>query len=116
VTLKLDSQKAGKLLTFALDTHLDNITTGSGEARINKGDMHTQDRGSVADMKLIKLEDYQLDLSRKGQSLAAVSGSGTFDSGTQDADLQVAVQAALGQLLSVPGASPTNCALGFKGH
>ncbi len=116
VVLKLDSQKAGQLLAFDLDTHLDNITTGTGKALVNQGDLRTQVQGSVANLQQVKLDNYQVNLTRSGQSVASVSGSGTFDSKTQDADLQVVVQAALAQLLSLPGNSPTNCGLAFKGH
>ena len=116
LALKLVSQKAGQQLGFQLDTHLDNLTTGTGSASVNQGNVHVQAGGSVAGMKLVKLDDYQLEVVRQDQSLVKVSGSAKFDSATQDADLQVAVQTALAQLLAVPGASPTDGAVGFKGH
>ena len=116
LALKLVSQKAGQQLGFQLDTHLDNLTTGTGSASVNQGNVHVQAGGSVAGMKLVKLDDYQLEVVRQDQSLVKVSGSATFDSATQDADLQVAVQTALARLLAVPGASPTDGAIGFKGH
>ncbi|MEI6194030.1 MAG: AsmA family protein [Verrucomicrobiota bacterium] len=116
LALKLVSQKAGQQLGFQLDTHLDNLTTGTGSASVNQGNVHVQAGGSVAGMKLVKLDDYQLEVVRQDQSLVKVSGSATFDSATQDADLQVAVQTALAQLLAVPGAGPTDGAVGFKGH
>ncbi|MDD5139358.1 MAG: AsmA family protein [Verrucomicrobiales bacterium] len=116
LTVKLLSQKAGQQLGFQVDTHLDNLTTGTGSASVNQGNVRVQVSGSVADMKLVKLDDYQVDVVRQGKSLVKVSGSATFDSTTQDADLQVAVQAALAQLMAVPGASPADGAVGFKGH
>lgn len=116
LVVKLVSQQAGKQLGFQVDTHLDNLTTGTGSAAVNQGNIHVQASGSVADMKLVKLDNYQVDVVRQGNSLAKVSGSATFDSATQDADLQVAVQTALAQLLAVPGAEATDGAVGFKGH
>lgn len=116
LAVKLASQKAGQQLAFQVDTHLDNLTTGAGSASVNQGNVHVQASGGVTDMKLLKLDDYQLEVARQGQSLVKVSGSATFDSASRDADLQVAVQTALAQLLAVPGASPTDGAVGFKGH
>jgi AsmA family len=116
LAVKLISQKAGQKLEFQVDTHLDNLTTGTGSANVNQGNIQVQASGSVADMKLVKLDHYQLDVARQGQSLVKVSGNGSFDIATQDTDLQVAVQTALAQLLAVPGASPTDGAVGFKGH
>ncbi len=116
LALKLVSQQGAKQLGFNLNTRLDNLTTGTGSAAVNQGNVQVQASGSVADMKLVKLDNYQLGVTRQGKSLVNVSGSATFDSATQDADLQVAVQTALAQLLAVPGASPTDGAVGFKGH
>jgi hypothetical protein len=116
LAVKLVSQKAGRQLGFQVDTHLDNLITGTGSASVNQGNVHVQANGSVVDMKQLTLTGYQLDVSRQGQSVVAVSGSGTFDSGTQDADLQVTMQAALAQLAGVTGASSSDSAVGFKGH
>jgi len=116
VTLNLVSQKAGKQLAFDMDTHVVSFTTGAGTAAVNQGDIHTQARGSVTDLKLIKLDNYHLDMLHNSQSMASVSGSGTFDTTTQDADLQVAVKAAMDQLLKLANADPTQSSVGFKGH
>ena len=116
LVVKLVSQKAGQQLAFDVDTRLDNLTTGAGSASVNQGDVQVQAAGSVADMKRVKLDNYQLDVARQGRPALKVSGSGTFDSGTQDADLQMAVQVALAQLLAVPNASQTDGAVGFKGR
>jgi hypothetical protein len=113
---KLASQKAGQQLGFQIDTHLDNLITGTGTASVNQGNVHVQASGSVADMKRISLENYQLDVVRQGSSLVKVSGSATYDTATQDADLQVAVHTALAQLMAMPDAGPTNCAVDFKGQ
>ncbi|MEI9865656.1 MAG: hypothetical protein WDN00_14120 [Limisphaerales bacterium] len=116
VAVKLIPQKAGQQLGFQMDTRLDNLTTGTGSASVNQGNVHVQAHGSVTDMKLLKLDDYQLDVVRQGKSLVKVSGNATVDTKTQDADLQVTVQAALAQLMSISGASPTDGAIDFKGR
>ncbi len=116
VAVKLVSQKAGQQLGFQMDTRLDNLTTGTGTASVNQGNVHVQAHGGVTDIKLFKLDSYQVDVIRQGKPLAKVSGSATFDSVTEKADLQVAVQAALAQLMSISGTSPTDGAIDFKGH
>ena len=116
VALELDSQKAGQQLKFNLDTHVDQLTTGAGNTRVNQGDLRAQLQGSVANLQQIKLDNLHVDLSRAGKLVASVAGNGTVDSKTQDADLQLAVQAALAQLLPLPSNSATNCGLAFKGH
>jgi hypothetical protein len=113
---KLTSQNSGKQLTFALDTHLDNLTTGSSNARVNQGDVQLQANGSEADLKLFKLDNYQIELTRQGLSALKVSGSGTFDSGTRDADFQIAAQTTLTRLLAKPDANPVNDAINLKAH
>ena len=114
LAVKLVSQPAGKQLAFEMDTHLDNLTTGMGSASVNQGDLHAQATGSVENLKLVKLDQYRLDVARHGDSVVTVAGSGKFDTGTQDADLQVTVQTALARWLVVPEASPSNCAVGLK--
>lgn len=116
LVVKLVSQQAGKQLGFQVDTHLDNLTTGTGSAAVNQGNIRVQAGGSVADMKLVKLDSYQVDVVRQGQPLVTVSGNATFDAASQDADLNVALQTALAQVLAVPGAGPTDGAVNFKGH
>ena len=114
VQAKLTSQKSGEQLAFALDTHLDNLATGSGSARVNQGNVRLQANGSVVDLKQFKLDNFQLDLTRQDQPVLAVSGSGTFDSGTQDADFQIGAQTALLRLMAKPETSPANDAINLK--
>jgi hypothetical protein len=116
VKAKLVSQKAGQHLAFELDAQVASLATGAGSARVNHGDLRAQARGSAADLKQFKLDDYQLDLNQQGQSALKVSGTGTFDSETQDADFQIVMQTALARLLASPGANPTDGALDFKGR
>ena len=116
LAMKLVSQKGGQQLGFQLDTHLNNLTTGAGSSAVNQGNISLQASGNVANMKLVKLDNYQLGIVRQGKPLVNVSGSATFDSVTQDADLQVAVQTALAQVMAIPGASANDGAVGVKAH
>ncbi len=114
VKAKLTSQKSGKELAFVLDTHLDNLTTGTGSARVNQGNVQFQANGSVADLKQFKLDKYQLNLTRQGNPVLDVSGTAAFDNGTQDADLQIIMQTSLTRLLSKPDNNPANDAINLK--
>jgi hypothetical protein len=118
VTVKatLTSKQAGKQLAFALDTHVNDLTTGTGSARVNQGSVQLQANGSATDLKLFKLDTYQLDLTRQGRSVLKVSGNATFDSATQDADLRVNVQTALTRLLGKPDSDATNDAINLSAH
>ncbi len=116
VNAKLVSQKAGRQLAFELDARLSGLTTGKAGARVNRGDLRAQVQGSAAVLKQIKLDSYQLELDQQGQSALNISGAGTFNSETQDADIQVVMQTALARVLAIPGANPTNGALEFKGR
>ena len=115
-TNDIELSQGGKRLDFQVNTHLDNLTTGTGSATVNLGNVQVQASGSVADMRRVKLDKYQVDVVRQGKPLVRLSGSATFDSATQDADLQVAMQTALAQLLAVPGTLPTDGAVGFNGQ
>lgn len=119
VKAKLLSQQGGKQLVFDLDSKVDNFSAQFGSNQINRVDVRVVARGSAVDLKQIKLDDYRLELAQQGQPALTVSGSGTFDNATQDADLQFAVQAALTRLLALlpqPDVNVTAGALDFKGR
>ncbi len=116
VTVKLLAQKAGRQLGFEVDTRIDQIATGPMGARVKQGDMRIQAKGSLGEFQHAKLDNYQLELTRNGQSALKVSGSGSFEAQTQDADLQFQLQAALAALLDSPATRGTNGALDFQGR
>lgn len=114
--VKLISQNGGKQLGFDLDTHLDHFATGKGAARVEQGEVHTLTRGSLADFKQLKLDDFQVTITQKDQSKLKLFGSGTFDAQAQAADFQVNLKTAVSVLLALPNQSATNGAVDFKGH
>jgi len=119
VKVKLLSQQGGKQLGFDLDSKVDNFSARLGSNQVNRMDIRALARGSAVDLKQIKLDDCRLELSQQGQAALTVSGSGTFDNATQDADLQFAMQAALARLLALlpqPDVNVTAGALDFKGR
>ena len=117
--IKLLSQQDGKQLAFDLDTQVADLSARFGSNAISHADVRVQAKGRCVDFNQFNLESYRLELAQSGQTALAVSGSGTFDRATQDADLQVAVQSALVKLLAIFPQSAAKLASGsldFKGR
>jgi uncharacterized protein involved in outer membrane biogenesis len=117
--LKLASQQAGKQLAFDLDSSISGLSARFGSNAINHADVRLQAQGRGVDFKQFDLTSYRLDLAQRGESALTVSGTGTFDRTTSDADLQVTVQSALAKLLAIfpqPGAKLGGGTLDFKGR
>jgi len=115
--LKVVSTAGGKQLALDLDSRVDNFAATVGSNQVSQVNVQLQAHASAADMKQFMLADYRLELAHQGQPALVMSGSGTFDSVTQDADLQLAVQATLARLLAVlpqPDATVSAGALDFK--
>jgi hypothetical protein len=105
--LKLQSQQAGKQLTFDLDGQVDQLSARVGNDQIPPVDVRLAAHGTVTDLKQFSLSEYRLELAQQRQSVLAVSGTATFNRVTQDADMQVTAQAALGRLSSLLAHSVT---------
>lgn len=117
--LKVVSTSGGKQLALELDTRVDNFSATLGSNQVSQLNVQLQAHASAADMKQFKLADYRLEIGHYGQRALVMSGSGTFDAATQDADLQVVVQATLRRLFAIqpqPDASITTGMLDFKGR
>ena len=117
--VKLLSQKGGSQLTFEIESQIENLSARFGSNQISRAEVRLASHGQAVDLKQFKLADYRLDLAQQGQAAVTVSGSGTFDKVTQDADLQVVVQATLARLLMMfpqPDAKFTGGTLDFKGR
>jgi uncharacterized protein involved in outer membrane biogenesis len=115
---KLLSQKGGNQLGFDLDARVDNFSARVGSNELNRADIRAVAKGSAVDLKQFKLEGGRLELAQQGQAALTASASGTFDSATQDADVQFAANAVLTRLLALmpqPDVSVTAGSLDFKG-
>ncbi|MCU0783785.1 MAG: hypothetical protein MUF81_07000 [Verrucomicrobia bacterium] len=116
---KLLSQQAGKQLTFDLEGSVRGLGAKLGEQKISNADVKLVARGSAAELKQFKLDEYRVELAQPDQPALTISGSGTFDRATQDADLQVVMQAALARLLAMfpqPDANLTGGTVELKGR
>ncbi len=117
--LKLLAQNGGKQLAFDLDSQVAGLSAKFGSNAIHQADVRLSAKGRGVDFQQFSLESYRFELAQLGEAALTVSGSGTFDKTTQDADFQVAVKAALVKLLAIfpqPGAKLAGGSLDFKGH
>lgn len=101
VKLKLLSQQGGKQLKFDLDGGVTGLSAQFGSNAINQADVTLRARGSGVDMKQFMLEEYRVELAQAGESALTLTGAGTFDSATRDADLQIALRATITKLLAM---------------
>jgi hypothetical protein len=116
---KLLSQQAGKQLTFDLEGSVRGLGAKLGEQKISNADVKLVARGSAAELKQFKLDEYRVELAQQDQPALTISGFGTFDSATEDADLQVVMQATLARLLAMfpqPDANLTGGTVELKGR
>ena len=110
--LNLLSKGAGKQLSFDLDSQIDNLTAGTGSNQISQVSVTLQMRGQATDMKQFSFPEYKLQVARQAQPLVTVSGSGTYDQASQNADLQLDAQLMLARLLQALPRSDMNVSSG----
>jgi uncharacterized protein involved in outer membrane biogenesis len=102
LTLKVWSQRGGRLLAFDVDSQIRNCALPvSGNQTIRAG-VSLSARGQATDFRHFDLAEYRVQAIRQNQSLVLATGSGTYEATNQSLDLQLALQAsfvALGQAL-----------------
>lgn len=99
--LKLISKQGGKQLNFDLDGGVTGLSAQFGSNAIRQADVTLRAKGTGADFKQFTLENYSVALAQAGEPALTLSGSGTFDSATQDADLQITMRATIAKLLAM---------------
>ena len=117
--LKLLSQQGGQQLTFDLTSQIENLSAAFGSNHISQASVGLQGNGQASGLKQFNLKQFELKIAQQSQPLLTVSGSGTYDMGTTNADLQVNAQAALVpalRLMPQPDAEVSSGTLDFKGH
>lgn len=112
LTLNLLSQQAGKQLSLDLASQIEGLAAKFGSNQLNQVNVTLQARGQSTDLKKITLSEYRLQLAQQGQpALLSLAGSGQFDRETQEANLQVTLEAAVAPLLAAlpqPGLSASS--------
>lgn len=103
VNLKLLSQQSGKQLTFDAGSQIENLAMQLGSNQIAGATVTLQAHGQAADLKQFNLTNYSLQLAQSNQPALTISGSGTYDTATSSADMQLTLQATLARLLQLLG-------------
>ena len=119
LTLKLSSQQGGRQLTFDLVSQINNFAAPIGGNQMFQAAVSLRARGQAVNFKQFDLSEYRLQAVRQNQSLAVVTGSGTYDAVGGNADMQVTLQAspvALCQAIPQPGMSFSSGAVELKGR
>lgn len=102
LTLKVSSQRGGRLLAFDVDSQIQNCALPVGGNQTIRAGVSLSARGQAADFKHFNLAEYRVQVARQNQSLGVATGSGTYETTNRSLDLQLALQAsfvALGQAL-----------------
>ncbi|MDR3378304.1 MAG: AsmA family protein, partial [Verrucomicrobiae bacterium] len=99
--LQVSSHDSGKQLTFDVQSDISNLAVQAGSNRISQAGINLSARGQLAQFKQVVLDAYKLEVTLKQQPALSVSGSGSYDLSTQDADLQVQLKAMLAVLMQV---------------
>ena len=99
MTAKVRSQPGDQQIGLALDSRIEHLTVNAGSNHIADATITLRASGKAANLKQFNLTDYRLEIARQNETLATASGSGTYDKASEDADMQVTVQAALVPLL-----------------
>lgn len=119
LTANLLSQQSGKQLVLDISSQIDGLTARIGSNEIKQASVTLQAKGQATDLKKINLSDYRLQLAQQGQPVVSIAGSGQFDAESKDADLQIALEAALAklsQMLGQPNVSITAGTVNLKGR
>jgi uncharacterized protein involved in outer membrane biogenesis len=118
LTLKVSSQRGGRLLAFDVDSQIQNCALPAGGNQTIRAGVSLSARGQAADFTHFNLVEYRLQVARQNQSLVIATGSGTYETTNRSLDLQLALQAsfvALGQALPAD-TSFTSGTAELKGH
>lgn len=97
--LKLLSRNAGKQLTFEATNRTQNLTAQIGSRHVSDATVLLKARGQVADFHEFNLPDYSLELDQSNQTALTISGTGTYDRATANADLQLTLEVMLPRVL-----------------
>jgi hypothetical protein len=101
LNLKVLSQQSGKRVTFDLTNQISNLEANAGGQRITQTTVSLGAHGQATDLKQFNLSNYSLDIAKSNHVALSVSGSGTYDTASANADLQVAVRTSLPRLLTL---------------
>ncbi len=98
---KVTSDQAGKLLRFALNTKLDQLTASVGSARVRDAQASILVTGTVADFTAVVVEGYQVDVRMGRDQLLGLNGVADWNLDTAQGGAQLSVEGQLPPLLGL---------------
>jgi uncharacterized protein involved in outer membrane biogenesis len=119
LTAKVLSQQGGRQVTLDFDSRIDRLTVNAGSNHISDATITLRASAKATDLKQFNLADSKLEVARQNETLTTISGSGTYDTTTEAADMQFAAQATLAPLLRAlpqPDMSGSSGTLDLKAH
>jgi uncharacterized protein involved in outer membrane biogenesis len=119
LTAKVRSQQGDQQIALALDSRIDHLTVNAGSNHIADATITLRASGKATNLKQFNFTDYRLEVAHQNETLVTASGSGTYDKVSEDADMQLTVQAALAPLLRrlpQPGMTTSSGTFELKAH
>ncbi len=116
--LKLHSVAAGRKMEIEFATRLDDLNVKSGTNRIDQARVILSATAKIDDFDQVKLQALNLAVSRREQPVMNLSANGQLSAKTQDANLNLKVDAQLPAavaMLSLPDARLTAGVVKFDG-
>ncbi len=103
VNLKLLSQQGGNHLTFDTTNQISNLAINAGATHLSQTTVSLTAHGQATNLKQFNLSSYGLEVAKSNQTALSISGSGTYDTESAKADLQLALKTSLPRLLPLVG-------------
>jgi hypothetical protein len=119
MSAKVLSQQGGRQVTLDFDSRIDRLTVNAGSNHISDATITMRASAKATDLKQFNLAESKLEVARQNEVLTTLSGSGTYDTAAETADMQFAARAALAPLLRAlpqPDMSVSSGTLDLKAH
>lgn len=115
LNFKLQSQQAGKLLTFETSSDLHGLTVKVGSNSLANLQVTMNAQGTASDLNKFDLRSCRLSLAQNNQSLLALSGGGQYEKAADTADMQVVVEGNLAPAFAALGQTNATASAGKLG-
>lgn len=99
--MNVTSQQAGKLISFNANSRIKDMVLLAASNRIDQAGIVLQANGKATDLKQFDLAGYKFQFEHRNQPVMIVSGAGTYNLETTNADMQISAQAALDRLATM---------------
>jgi hypothetical protein len=117
--LHVVSTGGGKQFAVDLSARLSEFGARFGSNSISRADVDLGARVQVVESKKVTLQDYSFQLAHQGVTAVRLSGSGTINTETQDAEIKALLQAEIPELLhmvTIPDVNASAGSIRFDGQ